>query len=341
MAAFPVGMLSNNVTEAHLQTVYYTRKSLDRLLKKFVYRSVFRQETLPKNSGFSIQMHRYNNLSPSLTPSTEGDVGTSLTISSRAVRCSVSHFSSFISVSDLHQATAPDDQVAIAAELLGYRGGYSVDNLHRNIIDDQAAFILRTPVGGAGGTAVLRDVRAVRHVLQGLDVKGEINDTDFRCFMHPYVTYDLVNDPETNGLVDIIKRTDDVKSSPIFKYEDRGKLLSIAGCLIQETTSVFTGTDSGSGNATYRSYFFGKNPLAAVDLAGFGPSEVMDPSKQNFQVITKKYEGSTARDGWDPTGSMAGFAAYKFVTGGTWLDGPDGIGGTFRARAIDFTSSIA
>lgn len=341
MAAFPVGMKSNNVTEAHLNTVYYTRKSLDRLMKKFVYRDVFQKFTLPKNSGFSVQMHRYNNLTPSLTPSTEGDVGTSLTISSRAVRCSVSHFSSFISVSDLHQATAPDDQVAIAAELLGYRAGYSVDNLHRNIIDDQSPSILRTPVGGAGATVVLRDVRAVRHVLQGLDVKGAVNDTDFKCKMHPYITYDLVNDPETNGLVDIIKYNTDVKSSPLFNYEDRGRLISVAGSIIEETTSVFTGTDSGSGNATYRAYFFGKNALGAVDLAGFGPSEVMDPEKQNFKVWTKKYEGNSAGEGWDPTRAMAGFAAYKFVTGGTWLDGPEGIGGTFRARAIDFTSSIA
>ena len=336
---FPVGITSRNTNEAHLNTVYYTRKSLDRLMKKFVYRGVFDTTVLPKNSGFSVQMHRYRNLTPSLSPTTEGDIATSLTISSNAVRCSVSHFSSFITVSDLHQATAPDDQLAVAAELLGYRAGYSVDNLHRNVIDDQAGNISRTPIGGVSGTLTLADVRAVRHVLQGADIKGFVNDTTIKAFVHPFASYDLINDPNTNGLADILKRranTNDVLTS----YEDRGDLLKIGGADLTETTSVFTGTD-GSGNNTYRSYYIGKGALGRVDLAGFAPSTVTDPENQNFQIPVKKYGDKGSGEGWDPTGSMAGFASYKFVTGATWLDGPEGIGGAFRARVIDSTSSIA
>lgn len=342
MAAFPVGMLSTNTSEAHLNTVYYTKKSLSRLMKKFVYRSVFDKYDLPKNSGWSVQMYRYNNMTPSLTTATEGDVGTSQTISSRAVRCSVSMFSSFVTVSDLSQATAPDNQVLAAAELLGYRAGYSVDNLHRNVIDDQVQNFIRTPLAGAGGNLTLADIRAVRHILQGADIKGYVNDGTFQSFVHPYVSYDVINDPATNGLADILKYNTNIKDSPLIRYEDRGRIIEAGGNVITETTSVFQGTDSGSGQTTYRAYFFGEGALGTVDLAGFAPSDVMDPSRQNFKIKTRMYNDQFgAGEGWDPTGSMAGYAAYKFICGATWLDGPQDIGGVYRASAIDPTSSIA
>lgn len=333
MAVFPVGMQSTTTTEAHLATVYYTRVALDQLWKKFVYYGVFEEFTLPQHSGMSVQMHRYNSLAPNLTPTTEGDVGTSLTLSSRALRVSPSHFSSFITVSDFHQATAMDDQIAAASKQLGYRAGYSVDNLLRGVIDDQAPYMNQALLGA---NLTIADCRAVRHLLQGVDVQGWFNDNKFMAFVHPYVSYDVVNDPAANGLADISKYNTNVKDSPLFSYEDRGTLTEVAGCLIKETTSVFSQVVSSV--TQYRSYFFGKGALGCVSLAGFAPSKVMDPKKENFKITTKKLEGTS---GFDPVGVLAGYASYKFVMGATWLDGPEGIGGTFRARTIDAPSTIA
>jgi hypothetical protein len=99
---------------------------------------------------------------------------------------------------------------------------------------------------------------------------------------------------------------------------------------------VFTQTISSVNY--YRTYILGKGALGCVDLAGFGPSEVMDPSKENFKINVQRLNGTS---GFDPVGVLAGYASYKFVTGACWLDGPEGIGGTFRARTIDAPSTIA
>ena len=332
-SVFPVGVNSYNVNEAHLiNQVFYTKTALDRLMKKFVYRSVFEKYILPQNSGMSVQMFRWNNLSPSLALATEGDVPTSLTLSSRVVRCSVSRFSSFVSITSFHQATAPTDEIAAASELLGYRAGYTMDNLHRGVIDDQAS---SCTLALLGPTFAVQDVRNVRTQLQALDVQP-FEDNNFLMFLHPYVSYDLVNDPAANGLADISKYNTDVKNSPLFRYEDRGRVTEVAGCMIKETTSVFSQTVSSVNY--YRVYAFGKGALGRVDLEGYAPSDITDPKSQKFKINTWRSQGI---NGFDPTGELGGIASYNFATGATWLDGPEGIGGVHRARVLDAPSTVA
>lgn len=332
MAYNPAGILSTTTAQAHLNLVHYTNKALDQLRTKFVYRDVFDEFTLPRNSGLSIQMHRYDNLSPNLTPAVEGDVPTSLTLSSKAVRCSVSLFSSFIAVSDLQEATAPDNQLVVASENLGYRAGYSVDNLHRGIIDDQAP---HATLALAGSNFTVADARNGRHQLQALNILP-FKDGLFKILVHPYVSYDLVNDPNVNGLADITKYTARGNGNPLFSYEDRGLVTEVAGCRIEETTSVFSETISTVNY--YRTYIFGKGGLGSVSLEGFSPSKVRDPQNQNFKIMVNRFTGGSVAD---PTNAIAGSVAYKFACGGTHLSGPEGIGGPFRFRVWACPSTIA
>lgn len=331
MAYSPAGNLTTSAGLAHLASVLYRKKGLDRLQKIFRFRTACSKDMLQRQSGRTVQFFRYTNFGANVTPTTEGTVGTSLTMSSRIVQATVSQFSAFITVSDLLEATAIDPIVSNASELLGYQAGLSVDTLTRTVIDGESA---NTNQALLATYLRVADLRNSRHTLQANDVQPFEND-EFLVFAHPYATYDLVNDPNAMGLADIFKYNTDVKASPLVKYEDRGLVTHVAGCKVMESTNVKQTTTSGT--TTYRAYVFGKDGISTVDLEGMAPSDVVNPDNQRFKINVTRGGNNIA----DPEGLIAAAVAYKFATTTVVLEGPSGIGGQYRYRTLDPQSSIA
>lgn len=324
----PAGNLSTASTLAHLQGVLIKRKALDRLQTTFLFGMPCMPDVLELQSGRTVQWFRYDNFGANTTASPEGQVKTSLSPQSRTVQCTVSEYTDYITVSSLLQETAPDAVMQSNAELLGYRGGLSVDNVTRTVIDAENASTTLTLLGG---TFKAQDVRNARHQLRGRDVKP-LSDGLYLGIAHPYVTFDLVNDPAANGLADIHKYTKPADAA-LVKYDENGQVCVVGGCKILETTNVTL--VAGSPNK-WRCYFFGLNGVGKVDLSGRGPSKITDPSKQRFQVYTVPAERSMA----DPEGILGGAVSYRFLFGVSVLEGPTGISGNYRFRTIDAPSSI-
>lgn len=326
----PAANLTSSPSLSHIASkVYYNRKALSRLQKVFRFCDAFENEVMPKQEGRVMTMFRYQNLASSTTSTSEGSVTSSLSINSRTVSCTLSQFSNFINLSDFLVDTAYDPQVASYGELLGYRAGLSVDTMFRNIIDAQAA---ATAFVGLGTTFSVEDLRAVKAVLSGNDVMP-FSDGFYFVVMHPYISFDLVNDPTANGLADIQKYQGVPSNSPLLKQEDRGWVADIATCRIKESTNVFT-----TGTPTqYRTYVFGQGGLKKIDLSGSGPSKVTDPTTQKFKINVVGRQGATL---YDPEGKIGGAVSYNFATTGCFVEGPAGIGGSYRSRTIDQVSSL-
>lgn len=331
MAYQPAGNLTTSAGLSHLAAILYRKKGLDRLQKKFVFRSACSKDTLQRMSGRTVQFYRYTNLSANTTPTTEGTVGTSLSLTSKVVQATVSQYSAFITVSDLLEATAIDPVVTNASELLGYQAGLSVDTITRTVIDAESA---NTNQALLATYFRVSDLRVSRSTLQANDVQP-FEDNEFLCFAHPYATYDLVNDPAALGLADIFKYNTDVKATPLVKYEDRGTVTHVAGCKVIESTNVKTGTSGGAN--TYRVYVFGKDGISTVDLEGKAPSDVKDPKKERFKINVIQGGASIP----DPEGLIGAAVSYNFVTTTVVLEGPAGIGGTYRYKTLDPQSTIA
>lgn len=330
MAYSPAGNLTTSAGLSHLAAVLYRKKGLNRLMKKFRFREACSKDMLQRMSGRTVQFFRYSNFSANTTPTTEGTVGSSQSLTSKTLQATVSQYSAFITVSDLLEATSIDPIVSAASELLGYQAGLSVDTMTRLIIDAE---------NGNTNQALLStylrvsDLRNARHSLQAVDVQP-FDNNEFLCFVHPYASYDLVNDPAAVGLADIFKYTG-VKDTPLVKYEDRGVVTHVADCKVVETTNTATGTSGG--NNTYRAYIFGKEGLSTVDLEGKGPSDVVDPSKQRFKINVINGGASIP----DPEGLIGAAVSYNFVTTTVVLEGPAGIGGTYRFKSLNPQSTIA
>lgn len=328
MAYQPAGNQTSSAGLAHLANVYYRKKGLDRLQKKFVFRDATMKDMLPKQVGRTVQFFRYLNFAANTTPTTEGTVGTSMSMTSKIVGATVSQYTSFITVSDLLQDTAIDPIVQNAAELLGYAAGLSVDTITRNVIDAEAGNVTQALLGTFFRVA---DLRNARSQMQANDVIP-FEDGEFFAIAHPFSTYDLVNDPAAGGLADIFKYTQPEKQ-PLVKYEDRGLVTHVAGTRLIESTNVKITTGT---NNKYRIYIFGKNGVGSIDLEGRGPSDVNDPTKQRFKINVVKGEPSIA----DPEGVIGAAVSYNFVFTAVVLEGPAGIGGNYRFRIIDAISSI-
>ncbi len=326
MAYAPAGNTTGSASLAHLASIFYRRKGLDRLQKKFLFREACMPDQLPKASGRTIQWFRYSNLAAATTPTTEGTVGTSQSMTSKIVSSTVSQYTSFITVSDLLEDTALDPIVVSASELLGYQGGLTVDTITRTVIDNEYAGCTLT----AQGTYLkVADLRNARSQLQAVDVEP-MDDGNFLAIAHPFSTYDIVNDPSAGGLADIRKYTN---PQVLNTYEDRGTITVVAGCKLIESTNVLI--TAGSPN-TYAMYIFGKNAVGAVDLEGRGPSKVVDPKKQRFAIKVIRGGNSIA----DPEGVIGAAVSYNFVYSVAVLEGPTGIGGQYRFRTYRTASSV-
>lgn len=329
---------TGNTTLLHLYTggvatnpliTYYKKRALDRLMKKFVFRDACVDDMLPRQSGRTVQWFRYQNLAANTTAkdaSSEGAVGTALALNSQTVQATISQYTDFITLSDLLMETAIDPMAENAADLLSYRAGLSVDTIVRNVIDAGSASM--TLIGQYFAVA---DARSAAHILQGNDVRpmesGPFNNF-FMGVIHPYISYDLVQDPQAGGLADIYKYTD---SKPMVRREDRGMLAPIAGVQFVESTNVKL--TAGTPNL-WRAYVFGQGGFGAVDLEGRGPNKIKDPEKQRFTIRVVKPQPSTA----DPEGVIGAFISYnyKFVAVELYTSGE----GVHRSRYWDAPSSI-
>jgi N4-gp56 family major capsid protein len=316
---------------AHAKAIHYRKEALDRLVQKNRFHEVCDKDQLELQNGRTVVWFRYGSTAALTTTTTEGSVSTAQgPFTSRQLSATLSQYSAFITLSDFVVETAIDPIVENHARLLGEQAGKTVDTITRAVIDDEYISSSSAPGQSAVATyAKVADFRKARHTLVALEVEPFMNDL-FKAFVHPYVSYDLVNDPDANGLADIMKYTTP-QNSPLVRYNE-GKLVEVAGCQITEVTNVKV---SGSN---YRAYIFGKGAVGCVDLAGRGPSRITDPKKERFSINIIRPKGGELAD---PEGTIGAAVSYNFKTTTVVKEGPAGIGGTYRYRMIDFPSSIA
>lgn len=314
--------LAHNYTGASgLYIFHYQTKALDTLQKKFVFGDVVQLDDLPKQSGNTVQWYRFRELGTNTTAvgsAAEGAVGTGLALNSDVITATLSQYMDFVTLSDRVILTSIDDGgiVNSAVERMSYRAAYSVDTITRNEIDsisaaDRSSALLGTYFSSG-------DIRLTHAYLQGKDVRPMQSGSAkgyFCGIMHPYIEFDVVNDPAANGVVDVRKYTE---GNPFEKIEDRGNAFTFNGVMFKISTNVYT------ASTNYRTYIFGDGGIGGSQLSAKGPSMVKDPKNQRFKLnVVGNLEPSIA----NPTGSIGGFVSYNFfyvaktltdtLTGGT------------------------
>lgn len=319
--AFPA---ASNLTANHshaIASTFYAREALDQLMAKAQFHRFGKMDDIPRANGVTVQWFRDSLPGTNLTATAEGQSGTGLTGSGSTVTATVSQYSDFMTFSDMLVDTALDNRITAQAKNLGYRAAMSVDTIIRNVIDSGA--LAQTP--GASTSLARTDLSQAVHVMQALNI--EPLPGGFQVVCSPYVTYDLVNDTTTGSIQDLKKGNGDTS---FMNREDRGYVGRYEQYEIWESNNV---TVTAGSPDKFRTYVFGKGGYGVIDLAGRGPSKIIDPQNQRFKLKMWKNSGAIGPE--NPEGKIAGILSYNFVFTAVSLDSTNK-----RMRKIDTESTI-
>jgi N4-gp56 family major capsid protein len=302
MAYAPAGSTTQTASLLHLATVYYERRSLDRLEAMFRFYQVCEPHPIPQGSGRTIQMNRYTLPGFNTNPASEGVIGAPIPQATTIVTATVEQYSDFMSASALLEETDINPTNDRMADDLSYRASGTVDTIIRTEIDSNTTALTST----LGAYLSAADFKANVALLLGINVRPRF-DNYFFSVIHPYAVYDLISDNTAGGFIDALKYT-------AGRQVLQGEVGEIGMCRLLTSTNV--GTTGTSPNVLYYTYIMGMGGLGIVDLSGRGPEGVVDPRKERFKLNMVKGGPSPA----DPVGEIASYVSYRFVFSAKTLD---------------------
>lgn len=327
----------NTTTSAYLpslQRIFHINQALTVLEKRTIFSMFCKGDEIPLYSGNTARWFRpLNFTTPTVSGSmvTEGTTPSGLTYGERTLDARPSQYADFFTISDRTKYTSRQSFLQDASQRLGYRAALLKDLICRSATDDMAPSMTLTT---QGSYLSVRDIRAGATALENADVPGLPDQGGhYGMIFSPLNRYDVVNDPEAGGLLDLSKRREDVSNSAYFKPQQKdGWCFDVAGTRCYVSTNVNNTTTS-----TYRAVMYGNEAFGDLTLAGKGGNAKMLPGSDRFNIYT---DITTTPSLANPTGQIGGFASFNFFFCCIPLDGTPTIGGVARARSWDAVSSI-
>ena len=185
---------------------YYSMYLIDNAKPKLVHNQFGQKKPIPKNKGKTIEFRRYSPLPKALTPLVEGVTPQGNSLNVTAITATISQYGDYITISDILDLTAIDDNLVQATELLGEQSGETLDTLTREIINggDNAFYGQNNRLARyllVGGEESGNDYFGVENVRQAVRIlkNGKAKPIDGRNYVaiiHPDVTYSLTKDDE-------------------------------------------------------------------------------------------------------------------------------------------------
>lgn len=302
MAYAPAGSTTQSPGLTHLATVYYERRSLERLEAMFRFYQVCEPHDIPQGSGKTVQMNRYTLPGFNTVPAAEGVIGAPVPQATTTISATVEQYSDFMSASALLEETDINPTNDRMADDLSYRATGTTDTIIRTEIDSNTS-ALKSTIGAFLSAA---DFKAQVALLLGINVRPRF-DNYFFSVVHPYVVYDLISDNTAGGFIDSLKYS-------AGRQVLQGEVGEIGMCRLLTSTNV--GTSGSAPSTLYNTYIMGSGGLGIVNLTGRGPDQVVDPRKERFKLNMVKGGPSPA----DPVGEIAMYVSYRFVFAAKTLD---------------------
>lgn len=304
----PPGSMTQTPSLTHQAQFYYEKRSLDRLKAMFRFYAVCEPHDIPQGSGKTIQMNRYDLPGFNTNPASEGAIPAPVPQSSKTLTAVVEAYSDFMSASTMLVDTDINPTVDRMVDDLSYRAIGTVDTIIRTEIDSNTGASQAT----IGAYLAAQDFKKAVALLQGINVRPRF-DTYFFSVLHPYVVYDLITDNTAGGFIDALKYT-------AGRQVLAGEVGEIAMCRLLTSTNVGTSlagaAPAAAPSTLYNTYVMGLGGLGIVNLQGRGPEGLSDPSTQQYSLMMSKGGPS----GFDPTGEIAQYVAYRFVFAAKTLD---------------------
>lgn len=240
---------------------------------------------IPKNSGTTMHMRRFELLTPAVTPLSEGitPAGNQLTMTD--VPVSIQQFGDFVTLSDMFSWVAIDPILTEAADILGFQAGQTLDNLSRNFMN------IGTSVIYANGKASRASLTPNDKYTAVEMKKAKRNLAKVYCA--PYDGRDFISIVSPDTVLDIQNINEWLDSAEYSNPEQiySGEVGRMYGQRFVESpiATVFTGAGA-SGQDIHATLTFGKSAFGKSEIAG-----------ENLQMVVK----GLGQAGFDPLDQRA------------------------------------
>ena len=287
----------------------------------------------------------YVPLAANTSQTTEGSVGSSLSVNVLNTTATIGEFADYANFSSLSLATAIDQTVENVAKEMSYRLGESLSALVRATADGASSIDASVLVELAASTTssfTALSLSQIRNSVQSMAGRA-IRPFDeaskaFAGVIHPFALGDVLADNSNDSPIDILKHTpagqarmDELVSVDLTEVIE---LPSTGVHFFQSNLVTKTSNYGGvTGLVGLRTYIFGEDGIFAINLGAQGDTTYGDGEWRNIKCnIVQNAEPTVA----DPEGLIPGWTSYRVHF--TTSLGPDT---TIRQRQIDAASAIS
>lgn len=210
---------------------YYDTELIRNAEPLLVHDRFGQKRSIPKHGGKTIEFRRLNPFPKASEPLVEGVTPDGKKLDWSKLSATVNQYGDYVTVSDMLDFTAVDNNILEATVILGDQAGRTLDTVTREVIN------AGTNVQYAAGEVDARHKITSNHIMTVEAVKKAVNtlkkglakkiNGDYIAIIHSNVAYDLMNDAEWQNVKEY---------NPKDWYE--GEIGKIFGCRFIETTEA-------------------------------------------------------------------------------------------------------
>lgn len=186
---------------------YYEKRLIELAEPHLIHDQFGDKYPIPKGSGKTIEFRLYDSLPKALKPITEGVTPDGLKLNVTPKRATVEQYGAWISLSDVLELTAIDNNIVQATKKLASQAGRTLDTVTRDVINGGTSVLTAPKVSGSTVTEVAsrKDLDDTALLTPDLIFKAKADlaavnadpiDDCYVGIIHPYVAYDLMRNPE-------------------------------------------------------------------------------------------------------------------------------------------------
>lgn len=333
----PTSMQSGNTPQAAL-TTHYNKNFIENLKARTVHLRLCTRFPMPAHAGQIFRNFMITPLTANTTQTTEGTVGTGISVTINYQDYQLGQWADFLNISDKAFITTISDDLMNYEKEMAYRLALSVDDLVMAYFD-----YLRTLDAKTANQDVLtgnyqltkQQIEQVPFSLEGQNVQPM--DKGYYCGkIHPFFIGDLMAlDNSNNSVVDILKHTPEglmkLEELPDGPEGDEVNYIELMGARWMRSTNCTQSTTSAvamaSGLTSVRTYIAGKDAMVAIKLDRPDRTNIDDGNYRNMTLWRGEYKpGNVA----DPAGVVGAGTSYNVILAFGVPPDP-----TSRARCFD------
>ncbi len=251
---------------------HYDNTLIDEASPNLIHDQFGQKRPIPQGKGKRIEFRKYASLPKALTALTEGVTPNGKKLSLSTIEAEVSQYGDYVTLSDVLDLTNIDPIVVEATKAIGRQAGLTLDTITRNVLQSGTqVFYCPKSDGTIPEDRVELDatckltVDVVRRIVAYLKACNAPKiDGSYVAIIHPYVSYDLKNDPNWE---EMHKYT-----TPDHMFE--GEIGRIEGVRFVETSeaAIYTGTESEcpEGLAVFGTLFLADGAYGVTEITGGG-----------------------------------------------------------------------